>query len=285
MQLPDGSFLDISASTTQGLQEAVNYALAHGYDLELEGGGFANNTTNVGQIALYSTLNIPAFQQGKLDLGSATLAFASSVDIGINCDSCMGGEIRHDGQINMHRTEDSTIGVRFRPINNIFDGFPCIIDSHYRFHGVAVCAGTCVQWATATANAGIDRSQFDFIEVNGGVVGMGVQTPNASSDLRGNRINCLHLHGQTSIPLNIGDGNSSRISCNQWNVSVSGKSGCTAIRTFGQNDTFFGDINDDEGATSVSFKWEQSAARNKGFMNRMTGYVQDLSTSHDNGFA
>ncbi|MSR15353.1 MAG: hypothetical protein EXR86_12475, partial [Gammaproteobacteria bacterium] len=44
---PDGSLLNISGSTTMGLQEAINYAAQYGYDLYVHGGGIKPEIFNV----------------------------------------------------------------------------------------------------------------------------------------------------------------------------------------------------------------------------------------------
>mgnify|MGYP001574175642 CR=1 FL=1 len=79
--LPDGTSLDISASTTNGLQEALNYARNNGYHLKCLGGGSAGNSptaTTRGTIQCSSAISVGTLYDKVIEI-DATVNFSSGV--------------------------------------------------------------------------------------------------------------------------------------------------------------------------------------------------------------
>src|SRR5262245_24990212 len=102
--LPNGTQLNIAGSQTQGLQEAINYSAAEGWDLFILPGTYTLN----------SHLDVPALQGRAFRLENVTLNFAPSVvDFGIRFDSTMITDwYWQGGALN---APTATSGVIFQP--------------------------------------------------------------------------------------------------------------------------------------------------------------------------
>ena len=186
---PDGSTVNTSGTTTEGLQEAINYANNNGFDFYCAGGGIeADGTaTDVGVISCSTTLQIPACQNRSFVFKSVTLNFDKNqtggmrTDAGLKFDSFMMMDFDFAGQVGYHGTGNA---VEFDPVNNVpLDGSPAQVDSRIKIdtiayiqHGIegdtGVAAGTspdcsCVKLARTSGGAQVSRNHFFFGEING----------------------------------------------------------------------------------------------------------------------
>src|SRR3989337_1486910 len=91
-----------SGSTSEGLQEAINYAAFHGYDLKVYGGGIATkNGQDVAIINCTNQITVPPVQGVDWQI-HATINFGGSpsgTPAGVLFDSVMASDISFRGQI------------------------------------------------------------------------------------------------------------------------------------------------------------------------------------------
>ena len=183
---PDGSTVSTSGTTTEGLQEAINYANNNGFDFYCAGGGIeADGTaTDVGVISCSTTLQIPACQLRSFVFKSITLDFNTAANNGMGTspglkfDSFMMMDFDFTGQIVYHGVGNA---VEFDPVNNVpLDGSPAQVDSRIKIdtiayveHGIEGPSAqnspdcSCVKLARSTGGAQVSRNHFFFGEVNG----------------------------------------------------------------------------------------------------------------------
>jgi hypothetical protein len=152
--LPDGSPLDITGTQTQGLQEAINYSAAQGWDIFVLPGTYTLN----------AHLDFPALQLRSFRLQDVTLNFTSSVtDFGIRFDSTMltnlywkGGAINApsatNGIIYQPRTPHPLDGIKYGTIG--------VVDSAFQFN-IPITAATYAVTMN-TLNATINDLTFYF---------------------------------------------------------------------------------------------------------------------------
>ena len=108
--LPDGTELDVSASQTAGLQEAVDYAYDHGWDLFIYGTGPESS----GPYRPARGLRIPALQSKTIRIIGATLDFGSLSDQpALTFDSAMAVDFKMTGAL---LAPMASPAVRFRPV-------------------------------------------------------------------------------------------------------------------------------------------------------------------------
>ena len=90
---PDGSTVSTGGTTTEGLQEAINYANANGLDFYCAGGGIetTGTATDIGIITCTTTLQIPACQLRSFVFKNTTIDFTTAVgsNAGLKFDSFM----------------------------------------------------------------------------------------------------------------------------------------------------------------------------------------------------
>jgi len=224
---PDGTWLDVSSSTTSGLQEAVDYACGDGtagsgdFDLHIVGGEASTGGAIVYNLS--TTLAFPAMQGKKITSGAVTLNFTSGISTNpcVTFDSCMMVDVRLQGcQIVNGGTGNA---LRFDPTN------PCPLDTFVyqivdsSFHITTVvninnstqtnADGAVVRFiptsGTHATNNGIVNSTFIFDEINqentaSTTAGIWIQNSAANKPFANNYIKCQHVHNHTGVGVQIG---------------------------------------------------------------------------------
>ena len=224
---PDGTWLDVSSSTTSGLQEAVNYACGNGtagsgdFDLHIVGGEASTGGAIVYNLS--TTLAFPAMQGKKITSGAVTLNFTSGISTNpcVTFDSCMMVDVRLQGcQIVNGGTGNA---LRFDPTN------PCPLDTFVyqivdsSFHITTVvninnstqtnADGAVVRFIPTSGihatNNGIVNSTFIFDEINqentaSTTAGIWIQNSAANKPFANNYIKCQHVHNHTGVGVQIG---------------------------------------------------------------------------------
>jgi hypothetical protein len=224
---PDGTWLDVSSSTTSGLQEAVDYACGDGtagsgdFDLHIVGGEASTGGAIVYNLS--TTLAFPAMQGKKITSGAVTLNFTSGISTNpcVTFDSCMMVDVRLQGcQIVNGGTGNA---LRFDPTN------PCPLDTFVyqivdsSFHITTVvninnstqtnADGAVVRFiptsGTHPTNNGIVNSTFIFDEINqentaSTTAGIWIQNSAANKPFANNYIKCQHVHNHTGVGVQIG---------------------------------------------------------------------------------
>lgn len=130
--LPNGTLLDVTGSTTAGLQEAVQYATNYGWDLIVLG---TPEDPEQSTFHLSSSLWFPALQGRTIRMEGVVLDFGPGVrDAAVSFDSTMIVDFRLIGEI---RAPYSSAGILFLPRNlvpldGLLFGYKSQVDSRFR---------------------------------------------------------------------------------------------------------------------------------------------------------
>jgi len=266
--LPDGTWLDTTGSTTQGLQEAVDVMAANGgWDLKVIGGDSGS-----GSAVTYwctTTLTFPPMQGKSIKFGAVTLNMDVSTPshTGVRFDSCMMVDVDMRGaQIVYHGTG---IALDFLPVNPVpLDAVITIAASRFRFATiVALESGANVIAVRFNPNAGtIGMSFFEFFEIAGGGRSIRVTNPGVGFSFRDSFITCPLIHGFNSVSIELGTEatRATFIESNTFktNMIIDGAQIPTKmIDIWGSNNIFIGAFHDKACFTS-NIIWEAPAVNN-----------------------
>ena len=286
--VPGGVELDTTGTTTQGLQEAINYAVRYGYDLEVEGGGIkpgnwpAPFTPGEGQdvsiIQCSTGISFPPMQKIRIRIGSATINFTGAVTgVAMNFDSCMMVDFEHRGGQIVAVTASNA--VAFVPTGELpYDAAgPAITNSRFIFS--AIVSGATNRGIHFDATSGpIVNSKFDFMEINEG--SEGIQVSPGTHGFIENQVSCTDIHGQ-DIAVDVGNGatGATNIYGNIWNLQADPATGSIGVDIWGTNDIYNISVTDQEGTPAVGLKLESTATGNIINCARLnaTTEIQDLS--------
>jgi hypothetical protein len=288
---PDGSLLDITGTTTQGLQEAIDYACEFAWGLIVRGRGSEGNnggspSFDPSVITCSSTVTFPVnMGQGKVFwFDAVTVAFPAAgigANDGFKIQDAVMCQVYFNGQIGY---EGTGAALRFKPA--VGAGAQTIVDSRFYFQTLAYTGNGstgCIWEVPGGTNIG--GNTFEFSEVNGSSVAntVGLKVIGSATNLfQGNYIAADHLHANMGISAAIGTAGTDLILGNHWrlNISPAGVAGNTALQVFSKRDTFFVNITNGEGTPVEGIKLEASAALNRFFclVNDATTKVNDSST-------
>ena len=270
---PGGQDINARASTTSGLQEAIDYAAAGGFDMHVVGGVEPGK----GGPVIYTcdtTVRIPPVQGFTLTTGSVTLYFTPKVgsEPGLEFDSAMMLSFHLRGQVYY---EGKGPAVRLAPRRQLpLDSETVVTDSHVRFGAVAVCGGpeaACVVFAAA--EGAIVYNTFEFDEINGGARGIVVESPGPEKAFARNRVTCMHVHDQTNVCVQAGCEPTQAVFANHWLVDTTVRPPGRCIETFGRDSTWQVSIGDVLGVPDEAVVLGRSAAGNRFQASRFCGRV------------
>ena len=200
---PAGASLPVFSSATQGLQEAVNYALQNQFDLTVLGGGGGGASV----INLMTTLSFPPMQNHKIRINGVTL----------NCTGAVGPQpcVMFDSMMMMDvdfgATQIVNAGtgptVLYRPMGRLpVDGSTVITDSSVHITTIVnihnpqfEVAGVPLVDHQLTAGS-IVETTFLYDELNG--AGGAFRIPDPASTSFGfvkNNVTAAHIHDQTGV--------------------------------------------------------------------------------------
>jgi len=281
---PDQTLLTIAGSTTQGLQEAITYAVENGFHICGRGGTAITGASSV--INCTTAIVWPAMQNIKVRLHGLTINFTSalgsatamSFDSMLMCNVDMGGtQIVNAG---------AGITLLFKPVN------PCAVDGSSVISASTVHITTVVNiHATPSAVAAVPLIQFDisalpildttfiFDEVNASGSGFTVTDPGGSGVFRGNYIRSANVHHQTGTTLPVvqigvtSAAGSTNIIENVWDlvsvqINTAAKLG---ISTWGSWDQFRVNVFQVTISAGVAFTFQSTADFNQLFAGRLNG--------------
>ena len=117
---------------TSGIQEAMDYAVAHSRDVQIWGGHIGDNA-----YALHETLRVPWGQDWRVDCGNCVLAYQGDTGDAVVIDSQMNCRIKL-GLVGAH-TDGAA--VRIKPTTAGPDGFSVVTASVFDFSAL-VTEGT-----------------------------------------------------------------------------------------------------------------------------------------------
>jgi hypothetical protein len=308
--LPNGTWLDVSASTTAGLQEAITYACGNGtvgsgsFDLYIVGA-----EASAGGAVVYNcttALVFPAMQGKKIRSGAITINFTSAIGSG-TCVTFDSG-IMVDVDLSGCQIVNGGIGsaLQFAPVNGVpldggLFGVKALIDC--RFHITTVVninnstlpttAGAVVRFNAAAGGTGINNCTFSFDEVNqqntaASTIGIVVINPTATAGFANNFIKCVHVHNHKGVGLQIGESTAiTGYGNNTWEISCNAASGATEdFNTFGSYDTLF--ISNDTTNPQYGLRIQPSAQANSIFGGTLLGsiapYVNSATSKTSNAW-
>jgi hypothetical protein len=263
VRTPWGLWVDVSSSTTNGLQEAIDYAYGDGtkgnatYNLNVFGAeedGSGGSYSIGGQVVFNCTeqLLFPPMQGTNPKFGAVTLNFTSAIgsDPAVEIDSCMMVDFDMSGT-QVVSSGDGPV-VAFRPTNPVpLDNITVIIDSKFHITTAVNIESTIsgevdsIVRFVPGAN-GINGNCITFEEINdssqlSNSVGIGLDTPSSGGYCANNYIRCMHVHN-IAVGVQVGTSSdaSSRISGNIYDLRIEGTdvSGSRAIDTWANGDIF-----------------------------------------------
>lgn len=271
---PDGSRLSVTGTTTDGLQEAIDYACGDGtagsgdYDLYIVGAEAATGGAVVYNLS--TTLAFPAMQGKKISSGAITLNFTSAIGTNscVTFDSCMMVDVRLQGcQIVNGGTGTALV---FEPTNScpLDTNVHQIVDSSFHITTVvninnsaqANGAGAVVRFVptsgTHASNNGIVNSTFVFDEINqentaSTTAGIWIQDSAANKSFANNYIKCQHVHNHTGVGAQIGasSAHAANASGNTYQLVSNSNSGTSADFSVFEDEAVLNITNENANAT------------------------------------
>lgn len=163
--VPGGSYLDISKSKTQGLQEAIDHATANKLAMEVIGGTSSPDRAAV--IHCTETVTIPEMDGWHLDVIGATIAVSDVGDApGLSFGVLTHSSINIRGLVAYRGTGPA---VLVRPAKSKNLSPPLFVDNDIRIFRILVLGGPGARGLELDSGLGsIQRSRFDLIEIEGG---------------------------------------------------------------------------------------------------------------------
>lgn len=296
---PNGEQIDTTGTTTQGLQEAVNYAVTHGYQLKVVGQGGRSNgngsdATTLPPVLFCSTpITFPPMFLQDIDFGNISIIFTNATS-GLIFDSCMMVRFKMNGQAIV---SGSNPGVVFRPHTTLpIDPKTTITASRFEFGSIGATSGGGALSSLCTFNcdsASIVGNYFSFLEMEGINAFDNAITIKNCGNVGGttvflqNEISTPNIHGCTSSGILIGGstvgglfyGNNYRGNIFRIAGIRGGGASAAGIQCFGNLNTFIGgEINGQEGGLDkgIIITSTADASGNGGRQNTFLGWsVQD----------
>lgn len=294
--LPNGTVLNTAGSTTQGLQESIDYARIYGFDLIVRGGGSkaassfgAYDGQNPAIIFATTTVDILPLENVTFTIHGASLITTAA--IGVRTDSILVAnlDLFTGGQI--VASANGAVALKFSPRNPVPTDnlFVAGIGTVNVRTGSIVCSGTgnptCIQFDRSAAPIAFSN-KFEFVEPNGGAIG--IYITNGAHAFSDNQVIWVNAHGQTTQSLLIGssdDGNTSLINGNKWIGDLHPGPGAIGVETWGKNDFFSIEINAGGVTAAIGIKLQATADGNiidDPQIVACTTPIQDNSTSRGN---
>lgn len=163
--------INISASTTDGLQEAIDYATTNGLNILVIGGG-TSRSADYGIINCTTGVVFPALRDMRVALEGVHVAFSAAVTgTGIAFDSCMQLDFSLIGEVTYQGTGAA---VQIKPTNAIpVDTKTVVTGSRFYVGGIATTGGTPTALVNIDVSTGsVIGNEFDIGELVGsGAVG------------------------------------------------------------------------------------------------------------------
>jgi len=255
----DGTEIDITASTTCGLQEAINEAVNNAYGLKIHGRGINSANPPYAQKAMITCstpIYVPVIHNQRWEIGPCTIAFTADVQSdGLVFDSCMQFECEFHGEIYYQGVNAAVLLLPRTPLN--LDPDTGIKNSRFFFKtiiGSNQANSACIR--SVVQNHGVCHNEFEFLELRGGGYGFHVCETGAQSDVGffGNKVSCPHIHYQNTTGAQIGNLGNSNISGNQYDLVFATKAGTTGMETMDKGSIINVSVLQVEGLASVGVK-------------------------------
>lgn len=266
---PDGTQVSTVGTTTSGLQEAINYALANGYGLDVIGGATSKDPGGIDHGFIWCSTGVvfPPMRTTFIHMEGVHLIFPEAVGSspGVTFNSCM--EVTVDMRACEIVYYGTSSALRFAPVAvTPVDPQVAIGDSEFAIGSVVTVANTAgtntpyVVHMDCTQGP-IQGAKFSFAELNGngavgqpacGIFGVIVQAAATGSGFLGNVIEARHIHQVTTAGVQVGlsQTNQSTMYGNIWKIPLIQTAGAnaTGFNSYGSGDVV--DIGDIDSAYS-----------------------------------
>lgn len=290
----NGNEIDISASTSDGLQEAFDLMVSQSANLWVNGSSKGpGSTEDYGIINCTETVTMLLLEQRTVRIDSVRLVFSAVLgsDPGLVVDSTMTSTVEFNGEIIYNGTGSA---LKFAPSDLSYfiavpkGTGPVCTQSFFRFNLVNTRGDHCVEFDTSAGAIG--NCYFEFCELNAthGTNYYITATGSSGKTFAANTISAKSMHGLSAIdPANayvyITGGNYT-IS-NKWSFNMDVAAGGTAVQTneaFGQ---FYIDAIP-QGAGAVGIQFDAAAKECDVWVKRLSDgagtAVIDNSTAQNN---
>jgi len=268
---PDGTWVDVTGTTTAGLQEAIDVmAAVEGWDLEIIGG---EEPITRGAIVynVSDTLSFPPMQGKSIKIGAATINCNNSIGAGagIQFDTCLMVDFDISGGQIVYGTTNTAFNVLFQPTNPapLDTWVTGIADSTFKFGAIATnptVAGTASVRFNNTIG-GMGSNYFEFQEINGGYEGISIVGMTSTTAFQNNFIKCPHVHGFGDAALQLGSDAASKYAYgNDIHIVTQRDAAQTPTRRldiWGYNNTIRAQLYSDSDAVS-NVVWESTSYGN-----------------------
>lgn len=292
--------IDISASTTDGLQEAIDYAYANGLNIRVLG-GMSTGVPEADYGIIYCSTQVvwPPMRGCTVDLQGVIIAFTAAVTgDGMVFDSMQEVDFRLVGEITYQGNGDA---VSFAPHSALPVDTTIGIGASRIYIGAIACPGgspdSCVHFDTT--NGSIISGHYEFEELNGAAAvgsppkadyGIKVSIPSASYAFNFNtiRANAIHEVIVAGVQAGLSTTYADNITSNSYLIGQIQTNGTDAVgfNTYGDSDAdlSIGLIQ----AIGGNLKWGlylQSSAENNtisvgSILGATTAAVADLGTNN-----
>ena len=258
---PDGHPLAVLSTTTQGLQEAINYAQLHAFPLFVIGGGITPPTTGLpkpsvalSQIYCTTPISVPTGWANCYHFYGVNLLY----DVGHGANPDLDFFTFDSADMmdwDMHTSQviypGNGAAIRFLPAHDNGESFAGFTACRFAFGSIAVTNPKTLQ-PESTHGAGIrismpalglglangnglfDATQICISEINGGQYGIQVDNPGAGNVFAQNRIVAKTIRSQGTASVEIGTSAvANSIFGNSWELLACPAPGGTGISTWG----------------------------------------------------
>lgn len=229
---PFNNIVDTSGTTTDGIQEAINYAIANKYNVHIAG------SSNAGYSAT-TTISIGASQSFEItsDNTYINISPGTATDAGIQIDSQDKAVFKFNCLITY---SGNGIAVWFHPLNESPASTYRIQYSEFHFLSIVDTSGTStspiIQLDTSgNSAASIIYSNFNFVQIYGGSstdtlnTGILVSAPNDGFSF--NEININTIHGYITNAVQEGGTSTDYVYANNWYVNFQTAVGSSIVMT------------------------------------------------------
>jgi hypothetical protein len=280
---PNGHLLSTTGTSTSGLQEAFNYAVANNLDVLVFGRGVRNADpfSQYGYYSVNAPMSIGALNTRTYEMYSVTFNYTPSTGNAMSLSDIVNSNFELTGQIVAVFTDGA--GVLIKPTAS------GVLNSQIRIEHVV---GKQTPFATNVvidpSLQSIENNEFWFHEMNAAYFGITIVNPSATTYFRNNFLRSLHIHAIQHIGLQSGQSetNASRIQSNTLELRVSNAGVGTAplvagLQVWGASDYVDLQVR----GTSVTYgaKFEPSSANNTLYYSALeasTPYVDYGSNNH-----
>ncbi len=287
----NGTAINTAGTTTDGLQEAINYARTNRFNLIVDGQGqLAGQVGNWSTIHCTTTLTLGPLWGQRIVFNQVNLVLdpAVAANTGWNIDSLDFSSIEFYGQILYTGTG---VGVDVIPTTDNGEGFigwttgkiylqTCVCIVSFANWNVDATKGTCI--SITPGGHAVVNNEITVGECNGGLFGFRLNTPTAGGQFSYNKVILPALHSQGTTSFQAGNGNvlaANSITGNIWEVIASPV--VNGVFIYGVKDIYDIQIS---GGTGAGITLQASAAQNQITcpLNNATTPLADSSTTKDN---